>query len=120
MASRGSEIMSKSEKGRALVLTEKHLSEEIFKNNPEVLLVTAAALNPTMFSDKVEFLTPTDPADEKNYIVIRIPETGNAYAIHYDTVAKLAIQLQAKAGTRSEVLGGIVHSKTPRPLTYVQ
>jgi len=111
---------SKPDAGQALVLTQRRLREEVSKNNPEVLLVMAAALNPIMFSDKVDFLKPTGAADEKNYVVIRISETGNAYAIHFDTVAKLAIQLQVKTGVKSEVLGRIVHNETARPLRYVQ
>jgi hypothetical protein len=117
---KGIETSLQSDTGQALLLTEKRLREELSKNNVEVLLVTAAALNPMMFSDKVDFLRPTNPADEKNYVVIRICETGNVYAIHFDTVAKLAIQLQAKTGVKSEVLARIVHRKTARPLRYVQ
>ena len=100
-------MSSKSDTGQALVLTEKRLREEASKNNPEVLLVIAAALNPIMFSDKVDFLKPTDSVDEKNYAVIRVSATGSTYAIHFTTVAKLALVVAAKTGKRSEVLGSI-------------
>jgi hypothetical protein len=117
---KGAETSLQSDTGQALLLTEKRLREELSKNNVEVLLVTAAALNPMMFSDKVDFLRPINPADERNYAVIRICETGNAYAIHFDTVARLAIQLQVKTGMKSEVLARIVHSETAQPLRYIQ
>jgi len=115
-------MSSESDTGQALVLTERRLREEVSKNNPEVLLAMAAALNPMMFSDKVDFLKPTGPADEKNYVVIRISETGNVYAIHFTTVAKLALVVAAKTGKRSEVLGSIEPVSAPprRALNYVQ
>jgi hypothetical protein len=113
-------MSSKPDTGQAVVLTERRLREGVSKNNLEVLLVMAAALNPMMFSDKVDFLRPTDPADEKNYVVIRISETGNAYAIHFDTVAKLAIQLQVKTGMKSEVLDRITWNENVGQSSYVQ
>ena len=112
----------KTDTGRALVLTEKQLSKEAAKNNPEVLLVIAAALNPMMFSEKVDFLKPTDPADEENYVIIRIPGTGHVYAVHFATVAKLALVVAAKTGKRSEVLGSVerVSAPTSQALHYFQ
>jgi hypothetical protein len=112
----------KTDTGRALVLTEKRLRKEAAKNNPEVLLVIAAALNPMMFSGKVDFLKPTDSEDEENYVVIRIPEAGHAYAIHFTTVAKLALIVAAKTGKRSEVLGSIERASVPtnQALHYFQ
>lgn len=104
---------SKNDTGRALVLTGERLGEELAKSNPEVLLVIAAALNPTMFAEKVAFLTPSHPADDENYAIIRIPETGNAYAIHFETVAKLALIICAKTGKRSEVLDSMEHAAAP-------
>jgi hypothetical protein len=100
-------MSSKSDSGHALILTEKRLREELSKNNPEVLLIIAAALNPMMFADKVDFLSPTSAVDDENYVVIRISGTGNAYAIHFTTVAKLALILAAKTGKRSEAMGSI-------------
>jgi len=114
-------VSSKTDTGQALVLTEERLRDEIAKNNCEVLLVIAAALNPTMFSETVEFREPTNPAD-KNYAIIRIPETGNAYAIHFATAAKLALLVCAKTAKRTEVLGSIERASdsTGESLRYVQ
>lgn len=101
---------SKADRGHALILTEKRLREEFSKNNSEVLLIMAAALNPMMFADKVNFLNPTNAMDDANYVVIRVSATGNAYAIHFETVAKLALILAAKTGKRSEVMRNIEHA----------
>jgi len=118
----GDEMMMKEGAGRALVLTEKRLHEELEKGNSEVLLVVAAALNPTMFGEKVDFLSPDNSTDQEDYAVIRIPETGNAYAIHFETVAKLALIICAKTGKRSEVLDSMQHASAPtsQSLKYSQ
>jgi hypothetical protein len=107
-------------KDRALVLTEKVIQAKVAEGDCEVLLALAAAINPTMFSDKVEFYQ-ADGSERSEYAVIRIRETGNAYAVHFETAAKLALQLRARTGVRSEILDRIIHeNNTQRASRYVQ
>jgi len=87
---------------QAKVLTCGDLESELMKGNEEVLLVLAAALNPTMFDGKVKMYEPTDPR-YSNYVIFEVVESGNAYALSLDTIILHAAQLYFAAGKKAGV-----------------
>lgn len=98
--------------GRALVLTEQILTREVANGNVDVALALAAALNPTMFANTVDFRDPTNVKDA--YAVVRIRSSGKAYAIHFKTILMAAVKLYAETGEKCEVLERAIPNKTPQ------
>ena len=99
---------------RARILTADDLRSELVKGNMEVTLVLAAALNPTMFSDKVKICEPTDSRYSK-YTVFEVVSSGNAYALSFDTILGAAARLYADTGKKCELLVNL----GPRELSYI-
>ncbi len=89
---------------QARVLTLDDLRYELIKGNGEVLLVLAAALNPAMFDEKVKIHEPSNPR-YSNYAVFEVVDSGNAYALSFDTIILHAAELYAATGRKPEVLG---------------
>lgn len=95
-----------NETGQARVLSYGNLRSAVAMGNEEVVLVLAAALNPTMFKDKVEVHEPIDPS-YVNYMVFKVLDSGNAYAISLDTIILHAARLYAAIGRKCEVLSAV-------------
>lgn len=98
-------------RGHALVLTDELLAKEVANGDVDVALALAAALNPTMFANTVDFHNPTNAADP--YAVIRIRSSGKAYAIHFKTILMAAAKVYAETGERCEILQRAIPNKTP-------
>jgi hypothetical protein len=92
-----------NETGRARVLTYGDLRSELMKGNEEILLVLAAALNPAMFDAKVKIHEPSNTR-YSNYAVFEVVDSGNAYALSFDTIILHAAQLYCATGKKTEVL----------------
>ncbi len=88
---------------QARVLTLDDIRSELMKGNGEILLVLAAALNPTMFDEKVKIHEPSNPR-HSNYAVFEIVDSGNAYALSFETIILHAAELYAATGRKPEVL----------------
>ncbi len=95
---------------QARVLTRDDIRSELMMGNGEVLLVLAAALNPTMFNEKVKIHEPSSPRNS-NYVVFEVVESGNAYALSFETIILHAAELYAATGRKPEVLSAAVPEK---------
>ena len=84
------------------------------EGNMEVTLVLAAALNPTMFSDKIKICESTDSRYSR-YTVFEVVSSGNAYALSFDTILGTAVRLYADTGKKCELLVNL----GPRELSYI-
>ncbi len=99
-----------NETSQARVLTHDDVRSELMKGNVEVLLVLAAALNPAMFNEKVKIHEPSNPRNS-NYAVFEVVDSGNAYALSFETVILHAAELYAATGMKAEVLRAAVPEK---------
>ena len=99
---------------RARILTADDLRSELVKGNMEVTLVLAAALNPTMFNDKIKICEPTD-SRYSNYTVFEVLGSANAYALSFETILAAAARLYADTGKKCELLTNLAF----RELSYI-
>jgi len=79
-------------------LNDDAIRQELRKGNYEVLLVTAFAIQPTLFEDKVEVL------ELKGGFKFIVKDTGNSYFIHNLEIMKIATDDLKRTGQRPEIL----------------
>jgi hypothetical protein len=96
---------------QARVLTRDDIRSGLMKGNEEILLVLAAALNPAMFDEKVK-IHETSNTRYSNYTVFEIVDSGNAYALSFETIIMHAAELYAATGRKPEVLRATGPEKT--------
>jgi len=112
-------MSNEGETPHARVLTEELIRKEAARNNLDILMVLGAALNPSMFADKVEIFEPNGQA-KNDYRVFRIRESGAAYALHFNTILRHAIQLYIETGRKCEILAGATATVASEPTqTYI-
>jgi len=104
--------MSHEHRVHATILAPEQIRKGLERRNVEILLVLGSALNPSKFATKVDAdaATPVNPTDA-DYVIFRVRESGNAYAIHKKTILSYAMEISTKTGRVCEILS----NKPPTP-----